>query len=1774
MSFSVLSFVRPGACAGAYRKPHGAVLRRLALLCSVSIIAFADAGVAGQLPASAFQTYDASVASAIVAGPNALYTVRVNDILPTQMNLGFAEVGKKVTAYDLLKPSGLASDLITSIEPVVIGPGGKLYLTNGHHTFTSLQQSIYGGLNPTVYVNVIANYSGLTEAQFWTQMQASNYLLPLDNGVIKSLDPLTGSPIPSAFSSMTNDPYRGLEYGILKNKNSKLFPTTSNITGAVGSAIPGLDKTSAYYSDFIWANAYRYANNGLGLPYLSPGDILIATKWNLTGASITKLQEGGPDVTVAQLPGYILPGSLVISSVIDTNTVTNGVLDGYGTFTGLRGMNLGTVTIGTPASTTGFILQLGADLGGTVALSGANTYAGGTTILAGTLIISNDANLGAASPSSPVISAIRTADDVRAANGIVFNSLSEGKGTLQINSSMSLNRPIGVGGETAIINPNGNTVTLTGPVVSLDINSTGFSDLTVAKSGGGTVILAPTAGSNPYFYGNWIISGGTFQASSDAALGNTTGPSHTIGQIILDGGTFKAGASFNSVRSLSLTGGSTYDTNGFTTSFAGSLTDVQRRLTVTNSSTVNDGAVTFGSLNISGANTTNATGATSTLRFTVTNGSTKKNTVTLTDGVIRTDRSTLMIQPSSTTSLGVTEFVFSGTAPTLTNTLAPVWMISNTSSATAYDFLTYGANGYVKATYSRVGSGASGGINDALTTSSSVVEQSGNGTITANRSAYALKLDNSTTITINAGQTLTLGDGVHAAGLIMSGSGSNGSKILGTSGTLAFGGSEAVIFSRGTATDANRNEISATITGTNGLTFAGEGMLTLSNVSAGLTGPVNIDSGTLIITAANALTNVSSLYLSNVSSNPAAAGLTVTANNAFASLNSAGSNSSITVSGANTVLTIGQTGNANSALNNLDSTISSTITATGVAAGSAAIVKAGTGMLDLSGATLTLTSGSNIEVNAGTLRVSASSFTNTNNIATLAGSEVQFAQNAGGKFAGNITGGGAMHLIGGTLQLTGTGNNYTGGTFVEQGSTLDLTTANVSTGNADIVNAGGLIVFDQTTSGTYGGVISDGCQMMQTCTTKLSGSLVKDDSTGGNSGNVTLGAVQTYTGGTFVEAGTLTLGVANAVTASKGVDLGRVGGGATATLALGADNTIQGLMSEKSNTTMVQLNARTLTVNTASNLAWVFDGSVTGTGGFVKTGGGTQILGGTSTYSGATTVDAGLLSVNGSIASSSLTTVNAGGTLGGSGTVGNTNINGGTLLRSDTTGALTVQGSLAFTGAATYLVEVSPASAGLTNVTGAASLAGTVNAYFKPGTYIERQYTILTAATGFNGTSFNALANTNLPGGFSSSLSYGADSVLLNLAFTLAQTAGLNDNQRSVANTLTNYFNANGIPAMFGALSPRGLTQVAGETATGVQTTTYNAMTQFMGVMSDPFVEGRGSATFPGQPAMPYADADEAAAFAYAATGRKRTGSERDAYAAITKAVPRAADVFAQRWSVWGAGYGGSQTTDGNAAVGSNTATSRIYGMAVGADYRFSPDTLAGFALAGGGTNFSAANSGTGRSDLFQAGVFVRHSIGAAYVSAALAYGWQDVTTDRTVTVAGSDQLRANFKANAFSGRVESGYRFVVPQTGMGVTPYVAGQFTTFYLPSYAEQAITGTNTFALSYASKDATDSRSELGLRGDKSFVMQDAILTLRGRAAWAHDYNADRSVAATFQTLPGASFVVNGAAPARDAALLTAAAEVKWLNGFSLAGTFESEISNTTRSYSGRGMIRYAW
>jgi uncharacterized protein with beta-barrel porin domain len=798
--------------------------------------------------------------------------------------------------------------------------------------------------------------------------------------------------------------------------------------------------------------------------------------------------------------------------------------------------------------------------------------------------------------------------------------------------------------------------------------------------------------------------------------------------------------------------------------------------------------------------------------------------------------------------------------------------------------------------------------------------------------------------------------------------------------------------------------------------------------------------------------------------------------------------------------------------------------------------------------------------------------------------------------AGGLSGGGGAGLF-----------MFNGGTFTNDGGTVTGGSAGSSSiiqgnggagvlGNGAVVNnnSGSIIGGSGGTAGAgaeiFGGTITNGS------TATIQGGNVTASFGSAGQGILALSGVAatitnlgTISGGDGPNGGGV--GVEIDADNSTLVNAGHISGGIMLTIHINGDAVLLGGANER----LELQNGYQFTgavVATGANATLAFGGSsaasfnladlddatkYTGFASLDKSGTSTWTLTGTTTsFTGPLTVDAGTLLVNGDAHSFSTTTVNTGATLGGSGTVGNTAINGGTLAPGDASGVLTVNGNLTFTAASTYLVQVSPTSASRVNVTGTATLGGAgVNATFASGSYVNKQYTVINATGGVSGT-FSGPVNTNLPTNFASSLSTDSKNAYLNLALNFtpppnnggggsgggsgsgsggsggggggAPTGfgnGLNQNQQRVANALVNSFNSQGgIPLAFGALGPQGLTQASGETATATQQTTFDAMNLFMKIMTDTPNGERGvnvSSPFQAFAAMP------------------------------TKAHPMQ-PTFEPHWSLWASGFGGSQTTDGNTAVGSNSTTSRIYGATEGADYHLSPDTMFGFALTGGGTNFSVANGGTGRSDLFQAGVYGRQNFGASYITGALAYGWQDITTDRYV---GASHLNAEFDANTYSGRIEGGHRFVAPVFGgVGVTPYASAQVTAFELPSYNEQTGTAGSLFALNYGSQSVTDTRSELGLRLDRSFAFQNAVVTLRGRAAWAHDFDTDRSVSATFQSLPGASFVVDGAAPAANSALVTASAETAWNNGWSIGATFEGEFSNVTTSVAGEGTVRYTW
>jgi autotransporter-associated beta strand protein len=665
------------------------------------------------------------------------------------------------------------------------------------------------------------------------------------------------------------------------------------------------------------------------------------------------------------------------------------------------------------------------------------------------------------------------------------------------------------------------------------------------------------------------------------------------------------------------------------------------------------------------------------------------------------------------------------------------------------------------------------------------------------------------------------------------------------------------------------------------------------------------------------------------------------------------------------------------------------------------------------------------------------------------------------------------------------------------------------------------------------------------------------------------------------------------------------------------------------------LPGKTLTVG-SNDLSTNVSGVIIGAGGsLVKTGTGILELSGTNTYTGTTTVNSGALVVNGSIASSSLTTINSRAALIGSGTVGSTVVNSGGFLvpgAVGTIGNLTVAGNLAFQSGAFYVVQVSPTTASSTNVTGTATLAGTVGAVFQPGAYTTRNYPILTADGGLSGR-FDNYETRGLPAGFRSQVSYFGNNAILQLRAQLvpepptptptppttptvpppvippvpglpaSEQPGPADqpapdqlaeapaaaaqpiftaNQFNVGHAIDNFFNNGGaLPLAFTSLFnltgnnlTAALDQLSGEPATGAQKVAFQMTDQFLGMMLDPFVDGRCGIARTDQPPLGYAGECEPrrSALGFAPEHEATPSQVALAYASVLK-EPRAplAPIYEPRWTAWGGAYGGSNRTSGDIAItGSHDLSASTVGFAGGFDYHYTPDTVLGFAFAGGGTNWSLSQGlGGGRSDAFQAGVYGATRSGPAYLAAAFAFTNHWMSTDRTAVF---DHLTADFNAQSYGGRLEGGYRFGMPWGG--ITPYAAIQAQDFHTPSYTETGIIP-NGFGLAFGSRDATDTRSELGARFDRVVaVYQNAVLALRGRVAWAHDWVSDATLTPVFQALPGDSFIVNGATLPKNSALTSAGAELRVANGVTLLAKFDGDFASHSSTYGGTGTFRYRW
>ncbi len=277
---------------------------------------------------------------------------------------------------------------------------------------------------------------------------------------------------------------------------------------------------------------------------------------------------------------------------------------------------------------------------------------------------------------------------------------------------------------------------------------------------------------------------------------------------------------------------------------------------------------------------------------------------------------------------------------------------------------------------------------------------------------------------------------------------------------------------------------------------------------------------------------------------------------------------------------------------------------------------------------------------------------------------------------------------------------------------------------------------------------------------------------------------------------------------------------------------------------------------------------------------------------------------------------------------------------------------------------------------------------------------------------------------------------------------------------------------------------------------------------------------------------------------------------------------------MWQSLYAGHASLAGDTKLGTQNVSAGVVGTMLGADTLLQSNTLLG-ASAGVSHQTFSAGSGRGDSEDVMLTLYARQNfLTSAYAWGTFGYGWHRVGTDRSVTLLGTDVLKARYQAHDFGGRIEAGYGFAVENLGT-ISPYTAFVGDSYYWPAYSEFAASGSALYAVSYASNTISITHTELGLRyGGVLASNPDHTIWIDALAAWEHELDDNPYVHAAFQTAPNSIFTLYGTRPARETALLGFGSRIQLDQSTTAGLRTDARVGVGTTIFSGTADITIRW
>lgn len=149
------------------------------------------------------------------------------------------------------------AESVAPMKTAVIGPGGKLYLTDGHHTLTSFLEGPDGSTRLPIRLRVTDNFSSLSTTAFWQRMTAGKKVWLRD----ENNKPLSVEQLPDrlGITDFRDDPYRSLVY----------------FTRDIGYEVPD---GATEFLEFSWGSWLRGKHDTAAYDLTSPGPYLDLVK--------------------------------------------------------------------------------------------------------------------------------------------------------------------------------------------------------------------------------------------------------------------------------------------------------------------------------------------------------------------------------------------------------------------------------------------------------------------------------------------------------------------------------------------------------------------------------------------------------------------------------------------------------------------------------------------------------------------------------------------------------------------------------------------------------------------------------------------------------------------------------------------------------------------------------------------------------------------------------------------------------------------------------------------------------------------------------------------------------------------------------------------------------------------------------------------------------------------------------------------------------------------------------------------------------------------------------------------------------------------------------------------------------------------------------------------------------------------------------------------------------------------------------------------------------